>query len=54
MHKRSESVTMFLRDPMTSDLSAGAQMAYECVTATSNSHPFTYVVGVNMYHAEAN
>ncbi|CAN0113795.1 unnamed protein product [Ascophyllum nodosum] len=39
----SESVFVFLRDADSGDLSAGIQMAYNCVNNASNSHVFNFV-----------
>lgn len=41
---RSESVSVFFRDPETRDLSAGSQVPYNCITNTSDRHFFNFMV----------
>ncbi|CAN0176299.1 unnamed protein product, partial [Ascophyllum nodosum] len=46
-----ENVYAYLNDPLTSEVSAGIQIAYSCMTSESSSHYFTYVgIGVTKEH----
>ncbi|CAN0356024.1 unnamed protein product, partial [Ascophyllum nodosum] len=46
-----ENVYAYLNDPLTSEVSAGIQIAYSCMTNESSSYYFTYVgIGVTKEH----